>query len=170
MKRLVQWGAGNIGRSFIGQIFARNGYDVVFIDIDTTLVNLLNERRSYTVEIVSDTVQETIEVQNVSAVDGTNQAAVISAIVHADVLSVSVGKTVLPKIAPLLAQAIVERYLHYPSYPLDVIIAENIHDGAAQLASFLYPHMPQGFLLSGYVGLVETSIGKWSRSKLRAIH
>lgn len=160
MKRLVQWGAGNIGRSFIGQIFARNGYDVVFIDIDTTLVNLLNERRSYTVEIVSDTVQETIEVQNVSAVDGTNQAAVISAIVHADVLSVSVGKTVLPKIAPLLAQAIVERYLHYPSYPLDVIIAENIHDGAAQLASFLYPHMPQGFLLSGYVGLVETSIGK----------
>lgn len=41
-KKLVQFGAGNIGRSFIGQIFSQNGYEVVFIDLNQTLIQNLN--------------------------------------------------------------------------------------------------------------------------------
>jgi mannitol-1-phosphate 5-dehydrogenase len=40
--KLVQFGAGNIGRSFIGQIFCRAGWEVVFIDVDEKIVSLLN--------------------------------------------------------------------------------------------------------------------------------
>jgi len=32
MKYFVQFGAGNIGRSFIGQLFSRAGYEVIFIE------------------------------------------------------------------------------------------------------------------------------------------
>jgi mannitol-1-phosphate 5-dehydrogenase len=41
-KRMLQFGAGNIGRSFIGQLFSRSGYEVVFIDINKKLVKELN--------------------------------------------------------------------------------------------------------------------------------
>ena len=50
-KTFVQFGAGNIGRSFIGRLFAEAGYRVVFIDVDSRLVSLLNERRSYPVVV-----------------------------------------------------------------------------------------------------------------------
>jgi len=38
-KRIIQFGAGNIGRSFIGQLFSRSGYEVVFVDINKKLNN-----------------------------------------------------------------------------------------------------------------------------------
>ena len=39
--KFVQIGAGNIGRSFIGQLFSRAGYEVVFIDVDDAVVEAL---------------------------------------------------------------------------------------------------------------------------------
>ena len=42
-KLLIQFGAGNIGRSFLGQIFARNGWEVVFVDVDELLLKELNQ-------------------------------------------------------------------------------------------------------------------------------
>ena len=38
-KKMVQFGAGNIGRSFIGQLFSRSGYEVVFVDIKKEHIN-----------------------------------------------------------------------------------------------------------------------------------
>ena len=45
-KTFVQFGAGNIGRSFIGRLFAEAGYRVVFIDVVSPLVSPVNQRRS----------------------------------------------------------------------------------------------------------------------------
>ncbi|MDH5689661.1 MAG: mannitol-1-phosphate 5-dehydrogenase, partial [Candidatus Bathyarchaeota archaeon] len=66
MKKIVIFGAGNIGRSFIGQLFSRSGYEVVFVDIDDVIVNALNEKRKYRVEI-RDIRPETIWVENARA-------------------------------------------------------------------------------------------------------
>jgi mannitol-1-phosphate 5-dehydrogenase len=44
-KKLVLFGAGKIGRSFIGQLFSRSGYEVVFVDISKTLIDELNRKR-----------------------------------------------------------------------------------------------------------------------------
>ena len=50
-RSVLIFGAGKIGRSFIGQLFGLSGYEVVFSDIDAELVNLLNCKKSYTVVI-----------------------------------------------------------------------------------------------------------------------
>ena len=42
MKKAVQFGAGNIGRGFLSQLFNESGYEVVFIDIDKNLISHLN--------------------------------------------------------------------------------------------------------------------------------
>jgi len=47
--KLLLFGAGKIGRSFVGQLFSRAGYHVVFVDINAELVNSLNTKKSYTV-------------------------------------------------------------------------------------------------------------------------
>jgi len=48
-KIIVIFGAGKIGRSFIGQLFGLSGYEVVFVDIDQKMVDELNRRNCYPV-------------------------------------------------------------------------------------------------------------------------
>ncbi|MBA7563374.1 Mannitol-1-phosphate 5-dehydrogenase [subsurface metagenome] len=49
-KKMIQFGAGNIGRSFIGQLFSRSGYEVVFVDINKKLNNKI-KRAFYNVPL-----------------------------------------------------------------------------------------------------------------------
>ena len=39
MKKAVMYGAGNIGRGFIGQLFSLSGYEVVFLDINAKVID-----------------------------------------------------------------------------------------------------------------------------------
>jgi len=160
MKRLVQWGAGNIGRSFIGQVFSRSGYEVVFIDIDTKLVDLLNTTHQYEVAVVSQEGSQRIPITGVSAVHGNNRQGVLDAIDGTDLISVSVGKQVLPRIAAQLGEALEYRLKRRPDQPVDIIIAENIHEGARYLQGLLATHMPSWNRMKSRIGLIETSIGK----------
>ena len=158
--QLVQWGAGNIGRSFIGQVFARSGYEVTFIDIDTSLIERLNQNHSYDVIVVSQEGEERLTITGVQAIHGGNQELVNEAILKADLLSVSVGKQILPRIAGQLADALQYRKKQKPNEPLNIIIAENIHEGGLFLREILGRHISTWSVFEGYIGLVETSIGK----------
>ena len=54
MKKAIHFGAGNIGRGFIGLLLSKAGYEVTFVDVAEALVNDINERGQYYVEIVGD--------------------------------------------------------------------------------------------------------------------
>lgn len=159
MSTLVQFGAGNIGRSFVGQLFSRAGYEVVFVDVDESLVRELNARREYIVEIRDDIPAE-ILVRNVRAVDGHDRGRVAAEVAAASILATAVGKGALPAIVPAIAAGLELRAGRPGAPPLDLIIAENILDGAAFLREALIPALPAGFPLEERLGLVETSIGK----------
>ncbi len=154
-KKLVQFGAGKIGRSFIAQLFSQAGYEVVFVDIDSTVVDALNERRSYPVIIKSNKGDDEIIVRNVRAVNGADQDAVVNELFDAGLASVSVGQAGLPHIIPLIAKAIQKR-----SAPLDVIIAENMRNADDFIREHIKSLIPSDFPLNEKLGLIETSIGK----------
>ena len=157
--KIVIFGAGKIGRSFIGQLFSTGGYEVVFTDISLPLIKELNRRREYEVVIKADK-DEPIVVKNVRGVDAGNEAEVAKEIKDASILAVSVGKNALPHIIPLLAAGLKERYLNNKSAAIDIIIAENMRDAAQYFENNLKKYLPPDYPLNKLVGLVETSIGK----------
>jgi mannitol-1-phosphate 5-dehydrogenase len=159
MPTLVQFGAGNIGRSFIAQLFSRGGYEVVFVDVVDELVALLNERRAYRV-LVKDTPPGEIPVTNVRAVHGKDLDAVAATLADADIAATAVGPNALPYIYPAIARGLQARYAKHGPRPLDIILAENLRNAASIVRDGLRPHLPADFPLDAMTGLVETSIGK----------
>ena len=154
--KLLQFGAGNIGRSFIGQIFSRAAWDVVFIDVKQELIQMLNDRRYYTVVIKREgQADEVRRIGPVRAVDGRDIEAIAGEITGANLAAVSVGKNALPSVLPILA-----RGLSLRSFPLDIIIAENDREAPALFRSVLFNELGPAYPLDTLVGLVETSIGK----------
>lgn len=158
-KSILIFGAGKIGRSFIGQLFGLSGYEVVFSDVDTELVNELNRRKGYPV-IIKDEKEQRLWIPHVRAVSALYRQPVVAEISKASILAVSVGKNALEKVLPLIAEGLKERYSENPNRPLDIIIAENMRSAADFMRKKLAALLPRDYPLDKLVGLVETSIGK----------
>ncbi len=158
-RKIVIFGAGKIGRSFIGQLFGCSGYEVVFVDVDQKTIDLLNERKSYRVVIKGDTESE-ILVPNAKAISAMDTSLVAESVSNAGILAVSVGKNALAKVAPVIAAGLQIRYSHQPDAPLDIILAENMLDAGIFLKEKLSESLPDSYPIDKLVGLVETSIGK----------
>lgn len=160
-KKLVLFGAGNIGRSFIGQLFSRAGYEVVFIDVNDEIINALNERREYRIIIKrNDQPDETILIQNARGVHGKNQEDASREIASASILATAVGKGALPYILPTLARGLIRRRQECGDQPLDMIMAENYRNISEYVREHLRQYLPPEYPLEVLLGLVETSIGK----------
>jgi len=158
-KSIAIFGAGKIGRSFIGQLFSRSEYKVVFIDVDQRIINELNRRKKYEVVIKSEN-EEVLEINNVCGVNANDTEAVVDAITWCSLMATCVGKNALPKILPVLATGIEKRFKVQPGFPLDIILAENIRDACTLMKNGLMPLLERGFPVDPYIGLIETSIGK----------
>ena len=158
MRKIVVFGAGNIGRSVVGQLFSRAGYVVVFVDVAEDLVKALNEKRRYKIE-VKDEVAETIWVENVRAVHAARKDEVAQEIATADIVATAVGVNNLPHIYGNLANGLVRR-LGVNRSPLSILICENVRNGSRLFREGLLSHLPRDCPMESMVGLVETSIGK----------
>lgn len=155
---LLQFGGGNIGRSFIGALFARAGYKVVFVDTVPMLVEALNRERAYTVNVL-DKVREVIEIKNVTALLLSDIGPVLHAIIEADICGTAVGVNALKSLVPIIAEGLLRRY-QAKREPIDIILCENLRGAANLIRRELQTFLPPEFPLDGYVGLVETSVGK----------
>lgn len=154
LNKLIQYGAGNIGRSLVGQLFSKAGYEVVFVDVDKTIIDALNRETRYLIQ-VKDEHPEDIWVENVRGVYGHDTDAVINEIASANIMATAVGPSALPYIYQIIAEGIMRR-----KQPLNIIICENLRHMSRIFKANLLRCLPDGFLLDERVGLVETTIGK----------
>lgn len=159
-KSILIFGAGKIGRSFIGQLFGLSDYEVIFSDVDPDIVQRLNNRRSYPVVIKKGETEETLLIPDVRAISGLDKALVAQEVSNASIVAVSVGKNALEKVIPLIADGLKIRYQINPDTPLDIIIAENMRSAGKFMHDKLADCLPEEYPIDKLVGLVETSIGK----------
>lgn len=160
MKKAVMYGAGNIGRGFIGKVFSESGYEVCFLDIDKRIINAFNKDREYDVKIVADGFERLDKVKNVYAVDANTEDAVTE-IAECDMMATAVGVNVLPYIVDNIAKGI-KRRMACGKGPLDIILAENQLDVDIMMRQMIYEKLNQAEQewADQNLGLVEASIGR----------
>jgi len=158
----VHFGAGSIGRGFLGQIYSESGYHTTFIDVVPSVVDALNERGNYPLHIVSDTGVKTTHITDVSAVSGMSLEDASAALARADIASTAVGLHALPHIAPVIARAVALRFENKDAATLDILICENLKDGEAHVRGLVAGHLAPSLLetLETRVGFIEASIGR----------
>jgi len=121
--KAVHFGAGNIGRGFVGLLLHEAGYEVVFSDVAAPLVDAINAASEYTVHEVGDGGRD-LTVTGFRAVNSqTDPEKVVAEIADADVVTTAVGPTILRFVAPHIVAALTARDAALP--PLQVMACEN---------------------------------------------
>lgn len=135
--KAVHFGAGNIGRGFIGLLLSQAGYEVCFVDVNEELVSELKARGEYPVTLASEG-QETTVVKGITALNSaTEPEAAAQAVAEADLVTTAVGVNILKFIAPTIAAGLKLR-LQEKSAPLHIIACENAIGGSTQLKEHVY--------------------------------
>jgi len=162
VKSFIQYGAGNIGRGFIGALFSQAGYKVDFIDVNMELINALNDRHSYPVEIVSNEGSVDVIIENVGGINGMDKEAVITAIANADAMATAVGVNIMPRIVPLITAGIKRRWEQGNESPFNIIICENLIDADKLMKKLMFEELSEAeqVKFEEKIGLVEASIGR----------
>lgn len=159
----IIFGAGNIGRGFIGQLYSQSDYEVVFVDVDEALIDTINSRGQYTIRLEDNDGAQEISVSPARALHAQkDQQAIADAVRQAAIGATAVGVRALPHIAPLLAAGITQRAVSGVSTPFNLIICENLKGAANTFRRMVGEHIAaenQPYFAS-LIGFVDTVIGR----------
>jgi len=137
----VHFGAGNIGRGFVGLLLHRAGYQVVFVDVVDELIDALNRTPSYLVKEVGLESREE-RVDNYRAINSRgDEPAAVAEIGSADIVTTAVGPTVLKFVAPVIAAGLRQRA--DGTAPLAVMACENAINATNVLAEHIRAAVPE---------------------------
>ncbi|MGT2721200.1 mannitol-1-phosphate 5-dehydrogenase [Streptococcus porcinus] len=162
MKKAVHFGAGNIGRGFIGEILATNNFSIQFVDVNETIINALNDRHTYEIEIAEDGKRH-ITIENVAGINNRlNPEAVVEAIAEADIVTTAIGPNILPFIAELIAGGIQKRQSNGIQTPLDILACENMIGGSQFLLEEVKKYLSEEteVYLNSYIGFPNAAVDR----------
>lgn len=162
MKNAVHFGAGNIGRGFIGDILSKNNVAITFVDVNERVIDELNKRHSYEIEVAEEG-QPHIVVKNVSGINNAkNPDEVIKAIASADIITTAIGPNILPFIAELIAKGIEARKAAGNNTPIDVLACENMIGGSQYLYQEVKKYLSADVLIFAeqYVGFPNAAVDR----------
>lgn len=160
MKTAIHFGAGNIGRGFIGGLLSLSGYNVVFADINSIIINKLNSSKMYNIEIVD----ENTEVQTITNVSGVHieDESLINTAIEADIITTAVGPAAIPQIAASVSKCIRMRREKGITSSLNIIACENMFGAsdALQNAAFRYMSKEEKEYCSKFVGFPNSVVDR----------
>ena len=138
----VHFGAGNIGRGFVGQLLHEAGYDIVFLDVQDEVVDALKRDGRYEI-VLAGADGRRIPVDRVTALHSVKDAdEAKQRLAEADLVTTAVGPSVLPIVAPAIAGGLAER-ARRGGGPVNVIACENMVGGSQALKGHVMEHVPE---------------------------
>ncbi|RCW52974.1 mannitol-1-phosphate 5-dehydrogenase [Halanaerobium sp. ST460_2HS_T2] len=162
----LHFGAGNIGRGFIGYLLNKSDYKVCFVDVNQDIIESINKTNSYKIELLDDDSTREI-ISPVSALNSIKQRdRVIDSITEADLITTSVGIENLPKIAGLIAAGLLKR-IENNKTEIDVIANENAVNASSTLKKEVEKNLSAEEIkeISKYVGFPNSAIDRLALSK-----
>ena len=158
----LHFGAGHIGRGFIGKLLADSGVQVIFADVNDTVIDLLKSQGGYNVKIVGDSVNTVEKVSNVSAVNSKDENALIALFNEVDLVTTAVGPNVLKIISATIAKGLTARFAAGNNKPLNIIACENMVRGTTFLKEQVFAHLSPEWQTKAeqYVGFVDSAVDR----------
>ena len=156
----IHFGAGNIGRGFIGKLLADAGIKVTFADVDEKVINLLNTLNTYNVKVVGAECKTEV-VSGVNAINSTSDE-LVNLISETDLITTAVGPNVLVIIASKLAQGLALRFDANNEKFLNIIACENMIRGTSFLKAEVYKHLDEKYheKAERLVGFVDSAVDR----------
>ncbi|WP_208560560.1 mannitol-1-phosphate 5-dehydrogenase [Marinilactibacillus kalidii] len=159
----VHFGAGNIGRGFIGEVLNQNQSRIAFVDVNKVVIDALNEQKEYTIEEASEE-NRIIRVNNVYGINNAEHPEeVVEALTTADLITTAIGPNILPHIAPLIAEGIEQRRVNDNKTPIDVVACENMIGGSTFLKEEVLKHVSNEetrSYIEKYVGFPDAAVDR----------
>lgn len=158
--RALHFGAGNIGRGFIGKLLADAGIELIFADVNQTVLDALNARHQYSVHVVGEEAKIDL-VQGVNAVNSTSDD-VIELIAEVDLVTTAIGSQILERIAGSVARGLVKRSDNNNVRPLNIIACENMVRGTSQLKQHVIKALPKHYhtWVEQHIGFVDSAVDR----------
>jgi mannitol-1-phosphate 5-dehydrogenase len=171
MQKVIQFGAGKIGRGFLGELFSRSGYETIFVDVDSELIDLINEKKVYRIKILRAAPAggkkpaespELVEVKNISGINAADVDRVTDALSQVNLSATAVGAGALKSVSKLIALGVEKRYALQIKDPLNIIICENLPRPAMTLKNYIFDHLDSEVreYASEHLGLVESVVSR----------
>ncbi|MCM3206113.1 mannitol-1-phosphate 5-dehydrogenase [Paenibacillus illinoisensis] len=140
--KAVHFGAGNIGRGFIGHMLSASDYEVCFVARNPKKISMLQKRKEYPITL-ANAEQHTTMVSNVTAIHVGEQDRLAERIASADLITTAVGVSALEDIAEPIAKGIYLRMKNNNQAPLHIIACENAIGGSTRLKKRVYPFLDE---------------------------
>ncbi|HDR1907164.1 TPA: mannitol-1-phosphate 5-dehydrogenase [Pasteurella multocida] len=160
--KALHFGAGNIGRGFIGKLLADSGIQVIFADVNDHVIEQLKTQQTYPVKIVGDRLNVIETVSNVTGVNSKNETDIIACFTEVDLVTTAVGPNVLKIISSTIAKGLSARFRAGNTRPLNIIACENMVRGTSFLKdnvfSYLTPEEQQQ--AETQIGFVDSAVDR----------
>ncbi|NJC99625.1 mannitol-1-phosphate 5-dehydrogenase [Candidatus Erwinia dacicola] len=158
--KALHFGAGNIGRGFIGKLLADAGIQLTFADVNQVVLDALNARGEYPVQVVGGNAQVEI-VKGVNAVNSTSDD-IIALVADVDIVTTAVGPQILERIAGGIAKGLAKRSDSANSHPLNIIACENMVRGTTQLKGHVLKALPEQYhaWVEEHVGFIDSAVDR----------
>jgi len=158
----VIFGAGNVGRGFLGQLFSESGYELVMVDIDRPLLQALNAQGGYRLQLVDNEGTQELWVAPVRALHAGDTQRVAAAVAEASLMATSVGVRALPSVARTVASGLARRLADPAAAPVNIIVCENLKNAANHFRHLVGQGLPENLRaqLEPRVGFVDAVIGR----------
>ncbi|WP_226572671.1 mannitol-1-phosphate 5-dehydrogenase [Mangrovibacter yixingensis] len=158
--KALHFGAGNIGRGFIGKLLADAGISLTFADVNQVVLDALNARNSYQVHVVGEQKQ----IDTVTGVDAVSSIGddVVKLIASVDLVTTAVGPQILERIAPAIAKGLVLRKTQGNAAPLNIIACENMVRGTTQLKGHVFNALgdEDKAWVESHIGFVDSAVDR----------
>ncbi|WP_392566929.1 mannitol-1-phosphate 5-dehydrogenase [Utexia brackfieldae] len=156
----LHFGAGNIGRGFIGKLLADAGVKVTFADVNQAVIEALASRHEYPVNVVGEHSTTEI-VKNVDAISSLSDD-VLTKISEVDLITTAVGPQILPRIAGSVAKGLTARCDKNNTHPLNIIACENMVRGSSQFKTHVMAELPVQYhdWVNAHVGFVDSAVDR----------
>jgi mannitol-1-phosphate 5-dehydrogenase len=163
MKKAIQFGAGNIGRGFMGQLFWEIGYKTYFVEYKKDTVDMLNATDKYPLRLLDAYSKKEINltIDNFEAVTTQEKEKVAEIFSEADIAGTAVGVRSLEAITPLIVAGI-RRRKEINNSPIDIYLCENIYGAGETLKNNVFEELSaeEKEWAEKNIGFVSTSVAR----------